>query len=308
MLVAGATGSGKSVFLMSLVASLLSTRDPTEVELLIIDPKQTDLTIFNGAPHLVSPASAPGGPRGGVITDMDAARIAVHETVVEMERRNHLLNQVGVKDLTEYSRKALIMGWPQIPFRVVIIDEFASLTFHEGEDGAETELSRAVKREGRERAARTRREIIKLANMGRSAGIHLVLATQTPRAEVLDKQIQNNCQCRVAFRVAEKAESRFVLEETGAEMLAGQGDMMFKGRNINNGDIIQKSSLRVRSPYISRQEVERLVAFWKSHSDDARKIISGVASTTSRREEMGPRRGRRAFVEEVERLYDNMGY
>ncbi len=220
LLVAGATGSGKSVFLRNLLLSLLAVYQPGQLELLIIDPKQTDFTIFSNLPHL----------RGGkVISDIKSAREALLELARrEMPHRQQALKNRGVMKIKKFNQRYPAEALPPI---VAIIDEYALLK------------SQMDKKE----QEAFEQDLSKLAAAARSVGIHLVVATQRPSADVITSTIKANLDARVALRVASSVNSRVVLDESGAENLLGQGDMLFRR---SDGGII-----RLQAPFIDEDDI-----------------------------------------------------
>ena len=225
LLVAGATGSGKSVCCHALVASILLRSQPHEVKLLLVDPKRVELSAYEGLPHLIAPP----------VTDVKLAAEALGWAVGEMERRFTVLQQRRVRDIQEYNRKigaADSEGDRQLPYIVVLIDELADLMLA-ARDKVDEYLTR-------------------LAQKSRAVGIHLVLATQRPSVKVITGTIKANIPARIAFRVTSQTDSRVILDRNGAEKLLGRGDMLFlaPGKEIS----------RIHGAFISADETERLVA------------------------------------------------
>lgn len=222
VLIAGTTGSGKSVFLNTLICSLIQA-PPSEVRLVMIDPKRVELTPYNGIPHLTRP----------VITEPDKAVDALGEAVQEMENRYQTFTECGVKKLSEYNESAERFQADEMPRLIIIIDELSDLMIaSEGE--VET-------------------PIVKIAQKGRAAGIHLVIATQRPTVDVVTGLIKANIPTRIAFKVASAQESLIVLSEkgAGAEKLCGKGDMLYKP--------FDGKPQRLQGAYISNEEIERIV-------------------------------------------------
>ncbi len=233
LLIAGATGSGKSVCLNTLIASILFKAGPDEVKFLIIDPKMVELTTYNGIPHLTSP----------VITDPKKAAGALRWAVREMEHRYELFAAAGVRDIARYNRifkKREKDGDRQIPMIVVIIDELADLMMI-----APADVEDAVCR---------------LAQMARAAGIHLVVATQRPSVDVITGLIKANIPSRISFAVSSQIDSRTILDVTGAEKLLGKGDMLFF-------PVSASKPVRVQGAYLSDREVEDLVNYLKKQAE-----------------------------------------
>ncbi|MBD3767745.1 MAG: DNA translocase FtsK [Gammaproteobacteria bacterium] len=254
VLVAGQTGSGKSVGVNAMIVSLLYHATADEVKFIMIDPKMLELSVYEGIPHLLAP----------VVTDMSEAANALRWCVVEMERRYQLMSKLGVRNIAGYNEKvqaAIDAGKPIIdptatmpmmgtfdmappmptleplPYIVVIVDEFADLFMVVGKKIEEL--------------------IARLAQKARAAGIHLVLATQRPSVDVVTGLIKANIPARVSFKVASKIDSRTILDQMGAEQLLGRGDMLYLG----NGMSIPQ---RVHGPFVSDDEVHRVVEFLKT--------------------------------------------
>ena len=229
LLLAGSSGSGKSVSLNSMVASLLYVRSPESVRFIIVDPKQVELELYNGIPHLLTP----------VITDPRAAIKALDYCVEEMERRYTILSREHVRNIKGYNDKVrqYRMKRERMPYIVVIIDEFADLMQVVGKD-----LEQRVSR---------------LAAKARAIGMHLVLATQRPSVDVVTGTLKNNIPTRVAFRVASAVDSKTILDQIGAEKLLGNGDMLLKG--ATNPELI-----RIQGSFLSDGEVEKIIEYVKS--------------------------------------------
>jgi S-DNA-T family DNA segregation ATPase FtsK/SpoIIIE len=222
LLVAGATGSGKSVCLNTIIASLLVTATPDQLQLLMIDPKRVELAVFNGIPHLIK----------DVITDPRLAAGALFEMTKEMDSRYERFAKAGVRNIEEYNAK-----YPDenLPYVVIVIDELADLMLVA--------------------PAKVEATIMRLAQLARATGIHLVVATQRPSVDVITGLIKANIPSRVAFAVSSQADSRVVLDMNGAERLLGRGDMLYL-------PIDAPKPVRAQGALISAAEVERLVEFW----------------------------------------------
>jgi S-DNA-T family DNA segregation ATPase FtsK/SpoIIIE len=233
LLIAGATGSGKSVCLNTLISSILFKATPDEVKLLMIDPKMVELATYNGIPHLVNP----------VVTDPKKAATALRWAVREMERRYELFAVAGVRDITRYNKlfnsKDPGTGQP-LPLIVVIIDELADLMMV-----APADVEDAVCR---------------LAQMARAAGIHLVVATQRPSVDVITGLIKANITSRISFAVSSQIDSRTILDMAGAEKLLGKGDMLFF-------PVGTSKPVRIQGAYLSDREVEDLVNYLKKQAE-----------------------------------------
>jgi len=232
LLIAGATGAGKSVCINTLIASLLYKAKPDEVKLLMIDPKVVELSVYNGIPHLLIP----------VVTDPKKASGALNWAVQEMESRYGAFAETGCRDLKGYNRYLLEKGDGEtrpLPQIVIIIDELADLMMT-----AKGEVEEAICR---------------IAQKARAAGIHLIVATQRPSVDVITGLIKANIPSRLAFAVSSGTDSRTVLDMQGAEKLLGRGDMLFLPRG-------QNKPIRVQGGFISDKEVENLVAFLKAQA------------------------------------------
>jgi S-DNA-T family DNA segregation ATPase FtsK/SpoIIIE len=229
LLIAGATGSGKSVCVNSIILSILYKRSFNDVKLLLIDPKIVELKLYNGIPHLLTP----------VITEPKKAFQALQYCICEMERRYSLLDAMGVRDIRSYNRKIVekVMATEKLPYIVVIIDEFADLMATTGKE-LESTLAR-------------------LAAMSRAVGIHLVLATQRPSIDVITGLIKANIPSRIAFMVAGKFDSRIIIDMVGAEKLLGRGDMLYSSAT-------DAFPVRMQGAFVSDDEVERVVAHVKT--------------------------------------------
>jgi S-DNA-T family DNA segregation ATPase FtsK/SpoIIIE len=230
LLIAGATGSGKSVAVNSFISSLILHKTPEEVRFLLVDPKLVELSGYNDIPHLLHP----------VITEPNKAILALNWAVEEMERRYEDLAEMGARDIRSYNEKIRSQRskaeLPPMPYIVVLIDELGDLMMVAGK---EVESS-----------------IIRLAQKARAVGIHLILATQRPSVDVITALIKANCPARIALQVAQKTDSRTILDGNGAEQLLGQGDMLF--RHPSRGQLI-----RAQVPLIEDNEVEDVVAYAK---------------------------------------------
>ena len=231
MLIAGTTGSGKSVCMNSLILSLLYKATPDEVRLIMIDPKMVELGIYNGIPHLFIP----------VVTDPKKAAGALQWAVVEMLKRYRLFSEAQVRDLASYN--ALQKNEPDgqtLPQVVIVIDELADLMLCAAKEVEES--------------------ICRVAQMGRAAGMHLVIATQRPSADVITGLMKANIPSRIAFAVASAMESRIILDTAGAEKLVGRGDMLY-------APLGEGKPKRVQGCFISSEEIERVVNFVKENGE-----------------------------------------
>jgi DNA segregation ATPase FtsK/SpoIIIE-like protein len=229
LLIAGATGSGKSVCVNALILSILYQRSPSEVRLILIDPKIVELKLYNDIPHLLTP----------VITEPKKAFQALQYCICEMERRYACLDSMGVRDIKSYNRriKERNIAAEHMPYIVVVIDEFADLMATTGKELEST--------------------VARLAAMSRAVGIHLALATQRPSIDVITGLIKANIPSRIAFMVASKMDSRIIIDMVGAEKLLGKGDMLYAG-------VVDPFPTRMQGAFISEEEVERVVEYVKT--------------------------------------------
>ena len=225
LLIAGATGSGKSVCINSIVTSLLLTNRPDRMRMIMVDPKRVELTPFNGIPHLVAP----------VIVDTDQVLVVLRAIQSEMLRRYKQMEKMGVRNIEGYNRKVR----ERIPVLVVIIDELADLMM-----AAAYEVEQAL---------------VRLAQLGRATGIHLILATQRPSVNVVTGLLKANVPARVAFAVASQVDSRVILDSVGAEKLLGKGDMLLLTAE-------SPKPLRVQGTFVPDREIEKLVDYWRAQS------------------------------------------
>jgi DNA segregation ATPase FtsK/SpoIIIE, S-DNA-T family len=219
LLIAGATGSGKSVGLNSMICSILLHATPEDVKFIMIDPKMLELSVYDGIPHLIAP----------VVTHPKQAAAALHWAVTEMERRYRLLAEHGVRGIEGYNQT---QAGPRLPYIVVVIDELADLMLV-----ARREVEDALTR---------------LAQMARAAGIHLLVATQRPSVDVLTGIIKANFPARISFQVSSRIDSRTILDAIGAERLLGKGDMLFLPPGTSK-------LLRIHGAYVSEAEIKRVV-------------------------------------------------
>ena len=230
LLIAGTTGSGKSVGINAMLLSLLYRNSPQTLRLMMIDPKMLEFSIYNDIPHLLTP----------VITEAKKAITALSNMVAEMERRYKIMSQTRTKNIESYNEKMKSEGGEQFPYIVVIIDELADLMMTSGKD---VELY-----------------IGRLAQMARASGIHLIVATQRPSVDVVTGLIKANLPSRISYRVGQRIDSKVILDQMGAESLLGRGDMLFTPPG-NPGVI------RLHAPFASEKEIETIVNFLKEQQD-----------------------------------------
>jgi len=286
LLVAGTTGSGKSVGVNAMILSMLYKATPEEVRFIMIDPKMLELSVYEGIPHLLTE----------VVTDMKDAANALRWSVNEMERRYKLMSALGVRNLAGYNEKiaeAARMGRPipdpywkpgdsmdvehpvleKLPYIVVLVDEFADLMMTVGKKVEEL--------------------IARLAQKARAAGIHLVLATQRPSVDVITGLIKANIPTRIAFTVSSKIDSRTILDQGGAESLLGMGDMLYSGPNSTSAPV------RVHGAFVRDQEVHAVVQDWKARGRP--QYVDGITSDS---ENEGGAGGGFDGGEELDPLFD----
>ena len=232
LLIAGATGSGKSVCVNSIILSILYQLHPAECRLMLIDPKIVELKLYNDIPHLLTP----------VITESKKAFQALQYCIYEMERRYACLDNMGVRDIRSYNKRIKEKGVAQehLPYIVVIIDEFADLMTTTGKELEST--------------------VARLAAMSRAVGIHLVLATQRPSIDVITGLIKANIPSRIAFMVASKTDSRIIIDMVGADKLLGKGDMLYSG-------VVDPFPIRMQGAFVSEEEVEAVVEHVKTFGE-----------------------------------------
>lgn len=232
LIIAGATGAGKSVCVNTMILSILFKRSPEQVKMILVDPKVVELKLYNDIPHLLTQ----------VITEPKKAVQALQYCICEMERRYSMLDKMKVRDIASYNNKIREQGlaMEKMPYIVVIIDEFADLMATTGK-GLETIISR-------------------LCAKSRAAGIHLVLATQRPSIDVITGTIKANIPSRIAFMVASKMDSRIIIDQVGAEMLLGKGDMLY-------ASAVDPYPVRIQGTYVSDEDAEKAVEYVKCYGE-----------------------------------------
>ena len=270
MLIAGTTGSGKSVCMNSLILSLLYKARPDEVRLIMIDPKMVELGIYNGIPHLFVP----------VVTDPKKAAGALQWSVVEMLKRYRLFSEAGVRDLESYNKLCEKSGDQRLPQVVIVIDELADLMMVASKEVEES--------------------ICRVAQMGRAAGMHLIIATQRPSADVITGLMKANIPSRIAFAVSSAMESRIILDQSGAEKLIGMGDMLFSPVGIGK-------PIRIQGAFVSDEEREDVIQFIKENAGDAAAQNTEIESFMNKAtEEKGSEKGSGKDEEGPAGAYDEM--
>lgn len=229
LLIAGTTGSGKSVCVNAILSCLLLNNTPDDLRLVLVDPKRVELTGYNGIPHLLSP----------VVVEMDKVIGALQWMTREMDRRYHQFAQVGARNIQDYNARMKTDGIKKLPYLVVVIDELADLMLLAPDE--------------------TERTITRLAQLARATGIHLILATQRPSVDVVTGLIKANFPARIAFAVASNTDSRVILDQPGAERLLGRGDMLYQAPDA-------PAPVRLQGVFVSDSEIHRMVEFWRTQA------------------------------------------
>lgn len=246
LLIAGTTGSGKSVGINAMILSLLYKNSPDTLKLMMIDPKRVEFSLYSDIPHLITP----------IITDPKKAIVGLNNAMHEMDRRYEKMKDMRVKEIESYNKKAREEGEEEMQYFVIIIDELADLMQTSGRE-AEAPLSR-------------------IAQMGRACGMHLIIATQRPSVDVVTGTLKGNLPSRISYKVGSKVDSKVILDDVGAASLLGRGDMLFK---------ISDTIIRLHAPFSTEEEIESVVSFIKSQRepnydksfllDDKESILAG---------------------------------
>jgi DNA segregation ATPase FtsK/SpoIIIE, S-DNA-T family len=226
LLIAGTTGSGKSVCVNAILISLLLNNTPDELKIVLVDPKRVELTGYNGIPHLLAP----------VVVEMERVVSALQWMTREMDQRYHSFAKVGARNISDYNNRMKLQGGKRLPFLLIVIDELADLMMISPDE--------------------TERTITRLAQLARATGIHMILATQRPSVDVVTGLIKANFPARVAFAVASGVDSRVILDQPGAERLLGRGDMLYQAPDA-------ASPARLQGVFVSDHEIQKLVEFWR---------------------------------------------
>jgi S-DNA-T family DNA segregation ATPase FtsK/SpoIIIE len=229
LLIAGTTGSGKSVCVNAILSCFLMNNTPEDLRLILIDPKRVELTSYNGIPHLLAP----------VVVDADRVVGALQWMMREMDNRYHKFSEIGARNIADYNSRLQAKGVRPIPYLVVVIDELADLMMLAPDE--------------------TERTITRLAQLARATGLHLIISTQRPSVDVLTGLIKANFSARIAFAVASGVDSRVILDQPGAERLLGRGDMLFQAPDA-------PAPVRLQGVYVSEAEIQRLVEYWQLFS------------------------------------------
>jgi len=229
LLIAGTTGSGKSVCVNSILTCLLLENTPDDLRLILVDPKRVELTGYNGIPHLLAP----------VVVEIERVIGALQWMTREMDNRYHKFAEVGARNIQDYNLRAAGQGGKKLPFLLVVIDELADLMMITPDE--------------------TERTITRLAQLARATGIHMVLATQRPSVDVVTGLIKANFPARIAFAVASNTDSRVILDQPGAERLLGRGDMLFQAPDA-------PAPVRLQGVFVSDAEINRLVEYWRQQA------------------------------------------
>jgi len=245
LLIAGATGSGKSVCVNAILTCMLLYNTPDDLRLVLVDPKRVELTGYNGVPHLLGP----------VVVEMDRVIGALQWMTREMDKRYHMFAQVGSRNIVDYNAKMKLQGQKKLPYLVIVIDELADLMMIAPDE--------------------TEKTITRLAQLARATGIHMILATQRPSVDVVTGLIKANFPARIAFSVASNTDSRVILDQPGAERLLGRGDMLYQAPDA-------PAPVRLQGVFVSDHEIHKLVDFWKAQAGGASPYaVAGAAPAES---------------------------
>jgi S-DNA-T family DNA segregation ATPase FtsK/SpoIIIE len=232
LLIAGTTGSGKSVCVNSILTCLLLHNTPDELRLILIDPKRVELTNYNGIPHILAP----------VVVEIERVIGALQWMTREMDKRYHQFAQIGARNIADYNARVQSQGGKKSPYLVVVIDELADLMMIAPDE--------------------TERTITRLAQLARATGIHMILATQRPSVDVVTGLIKANFPARIAFAVASNVDSRVILDQPGAERLLGRGDMLYQSPDA-------PAPVRLQGVFVSDYETQRLVEYWRGQVEQS---------------------------------------
>lgn len=242
MLIAGTTGSGKSVCVNAILSCLLLNNTPDDLRLILVDPKRVELTGYNGVPHLLAP----------VVVEIERVVGALQWMTREMDNRYHKFAEIGARNIADYNQRLASQGGKKLPYLLVVIDELADLMMIAPDE--------------------TERTITRLAQLARATGIHMVLATQRPSVDVVTGLIKANFPARIAFAVASNTDSRVILDQPGAERLLGRGDMLFQAPDA-------PAPVRLQGVFVSDVEISRLVEYWKQQAGAASPYAAAAGSS-----------------------------
>ena len=237
MLIAGTTGSGKSVCVNSILTCMLLYHTPDDLRLVLVDPKRVELTGYNGVPHLLGP----------VVVEMERVIGALQWITREMDKRYHMFAQIGSRNITDYNAKMKLQGQKKLPFLVIVIDELADLMMIAPDE--------------------TEKTITRLAQLARATGIHMILATQRPSVDVVTGLIKANFPARIAFAVASNTDSRVILDQPGAERLLGRGDMLYQAPDA-------PAPARLQGVFVSDHEIHKLVDYWRDQAGNTNPYVA----------------------------------
>ncbi len=244
LLIAGTTGSGKSVCVNAILSCLLLNNTPDDLRLILVDPKRVELTNYNGVPHLLAP----------VVVEIERVVGALQWMTREMDNRYHKFAEVGARNIADYNQRLASQGGKKLPYLLVVIDELADLMMIAPDE--------------------TERTMTRLAQLARATGIHMVLATQRPSVDVVTGLIKANFPARIAFAVASNTDSRVILDQPGAERLLGRGDMLFQAPDA-------PSPVRLQGVFVSDVEITRLVDYWRGQAAAASPYAAAGSATPS---------------------------
>jgi len=242
LLIAGTTGSGKSVCVNAILTCLLLHNTPDDLRLVLVDPKRVELTTYNGIPHLLAP----------VVVEIERVVGALQWMTREMDKRYHEFAKVGARNITDFNARMRVQGGKKLPFLVIVIDELADLMMIAPDE--------------------TERTITRLAQLARATGIHMILATQRPSVDVVTGLIKANFPARIAFAVASGVDSRVILDQPGAERLLGRGDMLYQAADA-------PAPMRLQGVFVSDPEIQRLAEYWRAQAERASPyVVVGAAA------------------------------
>jgi S-DNA-T family DNA segregation ATPase FtsK/SpoIIIE len=242
LLIAGTTGSGKSVCVNAILSCLLINNTPDDLRLILVDPKRVELTGYNGVPHLLAP----------VVVEIERIVGALQWMTREMDKRYHTFAEMGARNIQDYNARMAAQGGRKLPYLVVVIDELADLMMISPDE--------------------TERTITRLAQLARATGIHMIIATQRPSVDVLTGLIKANFPARIAFAVASNVDSRVILDQPGAERLLGRGDMLFQAPD-------SPAPVRLQGVFVSDVEINRLVDYWRQQAGASSPYAAAAAGT-----------------------------